>query len=67
MIEKQKIIADSSACIAASTLLPAATGVKGYSLFEKELFDWYRKNKPNSGLPSKIVVGILYDDYLKAL
>lgn len=48
-------------------LLPAATGVKGYSLFEKELFDWYRENKPNSGLPSKIVVGILYDDYLKAL
>lgn len=38
-----------------------------YSLFRSELLEWYRSNKPNSGLPSEIVIGILYDKYLAEL
>jgi hypothetical protein len=39
-------------------------GKKSYSLFRSELLEWYRSNKPNSGLPSEIVIGVLYDKYL---
>lgn len=39
-------------------------GKKSYSLFRSELLEWYRRNRPNSGLPSEIVIGVLYDKYL---
>lgn len=39
-------------------------GKKTYTQFRSELLEWYRTNKPNSGLPSEIVIGILYDKYL---
>lgn len=35
-----------------------------YSQFRSELLEWYRTNKPNSGPPSEIIIGILYDKYL---
>lgn len=38
---------------------------KTYIQFRIELLNWYRKNRPNSGLPSEKLISILYDDYLK--
>lgn len=39
--------------------------MKTYTEFRNELLDWYRTTRPNSGLPSEIVINILYNDYLK--
>jgi len=38
---------------------------KSYTEFRIELLEYYRNNKTNSGLPSEIVIGILYDKYLE--